>query len=199
MKLFFLVFSAASVFAQITASPGSLYMQGSRFGDLTKDVRAAEVGDLVTVVVNDSASAVSSGVSNTQRKSASTNSITGLGGLTDARFVNLLNMNGNNQLQSQGQTSRNTTLSTTMTARVIQVTPGGNLVIEGVKHVGVNSEKQVVDLKGIIRPADLTSTNTIQSDQVANLTLQINGKGVVGDAIRRPNILYRILAGLLPF
>jgi flagellar L-ring protein precursor FlgH len=199
MRLFLLVFGSVRMFAQLTASPGSLYLQGASFGDLTRDVRAAVVGDLVTVVVNDNASAVSSGVSNTQRKSASSNSITGLGGLTDARFVNLLNMNGNNQLQSQGQTSRNTNLSTTVTARVIQVTPGGNLVIEGVKNVGVNSEKQSVDLKGIIRPSDLTPSNTIRSDQVANLTIQINGKGVVGDAIRRPNILYRILAGLLPF
>jgi flagellar L-ring protein precursor FlgH len=198
MKLFLFALGSVCAFGQM-ASPGSLYVQGNRFGDLTRDLRATEVGDLVTVVVNDSASAVSSGTSNTQRKSATSTGITGLGGLTDARFANLLNMNGNNQLQSQGQTSRNTTLSTTVTARVIQVTPGGNLVIEGIKNVGVNSEKQAVDLKGIIRPADLTVANTIRSDQIANLTIQINGKGIVGDAIRRPNILYRILAGLLPF
>jgi flagellar L-ring protein precursor FlgH len=91
------------------------------------------------------------------------------------------------------------TITTTVTARVIQVTPNGNLVIEGVKNVGINAEKQTIVLSGTVRPVDLTSANTIRSDQVGNLTLQVNGKGVVGDAIRRPNIVYRILMGLLPF
>ncbi len=185
-------------FAQFS-SPGSLYVQGNRYADLARDPRALDVGDLITVIVSDTASAVSSGVSNSQRKSNASTGITGLGGLTDARFANLLNMNGTNQLQSTGETSRTTTLSTTITARVIQVTPSGNLVIEGVKNIGINSEKQHVDLKGIVRPTDLTSANTVNSTQVANLSIQIDGKGVVGDAIRRPNILYRILAGLLPF
>ena len=81
----------------------------------------------------------------------------------------------------------------------MQVDPSGNLTIEGLKNIGVNSEKQTIVLRGMVRPVDLTVGNTIRSDQVGNLTLQINGKGVVGDAIRRPNILYRILLGLLPF
>ncbi len=51
----------------------------------------------------------------------------------------------------------------------------------------------------MIRPVDLTTNNIISSNQIANLSLQINGKGVVGDAIRRPHFLYRLLLGLLPF
>ena len=86
-----------------------------------------------------------------------------------------------------------------MTARVIQVTPNGTLLIEGEKNIGVNSEKQTVSLRGLVRPVDVTSANTIRSDQVGNLALQVNGKGVIGDAIRRPNFLYRLLMGLLPF
>jgi flagellar L-ring protein precursor FlgH len=51
----------------------------------------------------------------------------------------------------------------------------------------------------VIRPTDLGPGNAISSDRLAQLELRINGKGVVGDAIRRPNIIYRILLGLLPF
>ena len=199
MKLLVFLLTMAPAFAQLRASPGSLYIQGNRYGDLTRDLRAADVGDLVTVVVSDRASAVAKGTSNTSRKSAASSGIGGLAAASDARFLNLATLSGNNQLQSQGQTTRDMTLSTTITARVIQVTPGGNLVIEGVKDVGVNSERQSVNLRGIIRPADLAGNNTVRSDQVANLTIQVNGKGVVGDAVRRPMILYRILAGLLPF
>jgi flagellar L-ring protein precursor FlgH len=199
MKLLLFVLTTAGVFAQAVPSPGSLYSQSSHFADLTRDLRAHEVGDLVTVLVSDTASAVSTGVTNTTRKSSAAASVTGIAGITSPRLSNLLNLSNNNQMQGQGQTSRNTTITTTVTARVMEVMPAGNLRIEGLKNVGINSEKQTVILGGLIRPDDLTPANTIRSDQVGNLTLQINGKGVVGDAIRRPNIVYRILMGLLPF
>jgi flagellar L-ring protein precursor FlgH len=86
-----------------------------------------------------------------------------------------------------------------MAARVMQVLPNGFLVIEGDKTVQVNSENQVVKVRGIIRPADLQTGNIIQSNQIGELEVRVNGKGVVQDAIRRPFILYRILLGLLPF
>jgi flagellar basal body L-ring protein FlgH len=54
-------------------------------------------------------------------------------------------------------------------------------------------------MRGVIRPYDVSALNTILSDQVAELELTVNGKGVVGDAIRRPNFLFRLLRGLLPF
>jgi flagellar L-ring protein precursor FlgH len=57
----------------------------------------------------------------------------------------------------------------------------------------------VVTVRGVIRPADLTTGNVITSNQLAQMEIKIDGKGVVNDAIRRPNILYRILLGLLPF
>ena len=199
MKLLLFALSSVAVFAQLVPSPGSLYSASSHFADLTRDLRANEVNDLVTVLVSDTASAVSNGVSNTSRKASAAASVTGIAGITSPRLSNLLNLSNNNQMQGQGQTSRNMTITTTVTARVVRVDAGGNLEIEGIKNVGINSEKQTVILRGSIRPADLTPANTIRSDQVGNLTIQVNGKGVVGDAIRRPNIVYRILMGLLPF
>jgi len=190
--------AASSGFAQLISSPGSLYQGGTRFADLTRDLRAADIGDLVTVLVNDKASAISKGTTNTQRKSSANAAVNSLLGPASARLASLLDLTNNQQIQAQGQTSRDMTLSTTVTARVIQVTPGGNFLIEGVKDVGVNSEKQSVSLRGIIRPVDLTVGNTVRSDQIANLNIQVNGKGVVGDAVRRPFILWRLLMGLLP-
>ena len=79
------------------------------------------------------------------------------------------------------------------------VLPNGYLVLEGTKDVQVNSEFQQISLRGIIRPIDLDPTNTVISTSIAQMELKINGKGVVGDAIRRPNAVYRFLMGLLPF
>ncbi len=187
--------------AQLGASPGSVFTPSGILADAARDVRAANVGDTITILVSDTASAVANGVTNTSRKSAASASITGLAGFSSSggRLSNLLGVTGNQQLQGQGQTERDMTISTTVSAKVVEVTANGSLVVEGTKNIGINSEKQTVILKGTVRPADLTAANTVTSNQVANLTLQVNGKGVVGDAIKRPFFLYRILLGLLPF
>jgi flagellar basal body L-ring protein FlgH len=58
---------------------------------------------------------------------------------------------------------------------------------------------QVIQLRGVVRPYDVGVANAISSEQIAQLELKVNGKGVVGDSIRRPNFLYRFILGLLPF
>jgi flagellar L-ring protein precursor FlgH len=114
-------------------------------------------------------------------------------------LANLITTNSAQALAGDGTTSRTSTLSAILTARVVDVLPNGYLVIEGSKTTLVNSENQVITVRGVVRPADLSNGNTVQSGSIAQLELKINGKGVVNDAIRRPNILYRILLGLLPF
>jgi flagellar L-ring protein FlgH len=202
MKLFLsALFFAACAFAQTGASPGSLYVAGGRLADFTRDLRATQVDDIITIVVSESLSAVSSGVTNTSRKSSATSNIAALAGAVSpaARLANPLNVSGNQQLQGQGQTTRNMTLATTISARVVEVSPNGTMTVEGTKEIGVNSEKQTIIVRGLVRPTDLNTANTISSNQVANLQIKVNGKGVVGDAIRRPNFLYRLLLGILPF
>jgi flagellar L-ring protein precursor FlgH len=86
-----------------------------------------------------------------------------------------------------------------MTAEVTAVLPNGNLVVEGQKEILVNSERQVITLRGIVRPEDISPTNTVPSGNVARIQILVNGKGVVNDAVKRPFVLYRLLLGLLPF
>ena len=180
-------------------SSGSLYVTGGRLSDAARDLRASQVDDIVTIVVSESVSAVASGVTNTSRKSAATSNINALLGVANPRLKNLLDVAGAQSLQGQGQTSRAMTLSTTISARVIEVKPNGDLVVEGTKDIAVNSEKQAITVRGLVRTADLTSTNAVPSNRVANLQVKVAGKGVVGDAIKRPFFLYRLLLGLLPF
>jgi flagellar L-ring protein precursor FlgH len=195
----FILLIPISLFAQLGASPGSLYSVSGRLADSARDVRASDVGDIVTIIVNEAASAVVSGVSNSSRKTSANASITGVAGFTSPQLTNLLGTVNDTELAGAGTTSRNLSLSTTLSARVIGVQANGNLVIEGNRDIGVNADKQTILVRGVVRPADLTSTNTVYSVQVADLTVKVTGKGVVGDAIRRPNFLYRLLLGLLPF
>jgi flagellar L-ring protein precursor FlgH len=188
--------------AVVSESPGSLWSNaGASFSDIAADVRARHIDDMVTILVNEQASAVSTGTTKTQRQSNATSSVSAAAGQLNPAgiFPNLLNATGNQQLDGQGTTTRETTLTTTLAARVTDVLPNGYLVIEGNKTVLVNSENQVVLLRGVVRPADLSTTNLVLSNNIAQMELKINGKGVVNDAIRRPNFLYRLLLGLLPF
>jgi flagellar L-ring protein precursor FlgH len=187
--------------ASARTSPGSLWSPSGVLGDLASDVRARAVDDMVTIVVNEQASAVSTGATKTSRASGATSSVTQLAGVLPSagKLANLANINSNTSLNGQGTTSRQTTLTTTVAARVTHVLPNGYLVIEGSRTILVNSENQVVTLRGVVRPADLGYGNTVQSSNVAQMELKINGRGVVNDSIRRPNVLYRILLGLLPF
>jgi flagellar L-ring protein precursor FlgH len=179
-------------------SPGSLYVSNGRLAAATRDLKAANIGDILTILVNDTASAVATGATNTARKTSAKSSLALLGS-SNPRLANLLTTSGDQELQSQGTTSRNMALTTTISARVTAIGPDGSLAVEGVKNIGVNSEKQTVVVRGLVRPVDLTTANTVTSGQVADLSIQVNGKGVVGDAIRRPHFLYRLLLGLLPF
>ena len=182
-------------------SAGSLWSPASRLTDVASDVRAAQVDDLVTIVVNEQASAVATGATQTSRASAAQSQITALGGPKSAngRRSNLLNLSSTQALNGAGTTSRGATITAALSARVTHVLPNGYLVLEGTKDVVVNSEHQVVTVRGVIRPADLTTGNMISSNQIAQMEIKIDGKGVVNDAVRRPNILYRILLGILPF
>jgi flagellar L-ring protein precursor FlgH len=182
-------------------SPGSTYDPTGRLADVSRDLRATNLNDFVTVVISDHSSASSSGTTSTKRKSQASANISALAGVTRTAgpWANLAGATGNTELDGQGLTNRTSDLTTTLTARVIAVLPNGNLIVEGNKLVQINSEKQKVTLRGIVRWNDINPANQVSSDRLADLEVLIDGRGVVNDAVKRPNFLYRMLLGLLPF
>jgi len=183
------------------ASPGGIWTPGSRLADAARDLKASQIDDMITVLVVESASAVAKGTTKTARASSTKNSVSALAGVTKAAgpWANLTGVSGDTQLSGEGTTSRDVVISTTLTARVSAVLPNGAMLVEATKDVEINSERQTITVRGMVRPADVASDNTVRSDRLGQLEVRVNGKGVVGDAIRRPFILYRLLLGLLPF
>jgi flagellar L-ring protein precursor FlgH len=181
-----------------SASPGSLWSPGARLTDLGRDPKASQVDDLVTILVAERASAVSKGTTKSSRTSTTDHSLGTFFGRTPS-WGALAKTSGSSTLDGEGATTRENTLTTTLAARVVHVMPNGYLVLEGTKNVTVNSETQVVTVRGVARPSDVSPGNLVRSDRLAQFEIRINGKGVVGDAVRRPFFLYRLLMGLLPF
>lgn len=183
------------------AVPGAIWTPGSRLADSARDLRASQLDDMLTIQVVENASAVAKGTTKTQRASSAKASVSSIGGVskTAGALANLVGVNGDRQLAGEGTTSRDVVISTTLTARVAAVMPNGALIVEAAKDVEVNSERQTITVRGIVRPADIGADNVIRSDRLGQLEVRVNGKGVVGDAINRPFFLYRLLLGLLPF
>jgi len=183
------------------AAPGAIWTAGSRLADASRDLRASQMDDMLTILVVENASAVAKGTTKTQRTSSAKSNIAALAGVTKAAgpLANLAGVASDTQLDGQGTTSRDVVISTTLTARVSAVLPNGAMLVEAAKDVQVNSERQTITVRGIVRPADIGAANTVRSDRLGQLEVRVNGKGVVGDAIKRPFFLYRLLLGLLPF
>jgi flagellar L-ring protein precursor FlgH len=184
-----------------TASPGSLFLARSYLAEPARDPKAATVGDLITIQVVEQASALSSGTVSSSRSSSNNHSVSSFfGGLNPAgALANLASSSGDRALDGQGSTGRTTSVTTRITGHVTHVMPNGNMIIEGVREIVVNSERQEIWLRGAVRPVDLRPDNSIASDRIAMMELRVNGKGIVNDAIKRPNFLMRLIKGILPF
>lgn len=182
-------------------SPGSLFLGRSYLAEPARDPRAATVGDLITIQVIEQASALSSGTVSNSRASSNNHSVTNFfGGLNPASaLANLATSGGESALDGQGSTGRTTSVLTRITGHVTDVMPNGNLIIEGVREIMINSERQTIWLRGAVRPVDLAPDNSVPSGRIAMMELRVNGKGVVNDAIKRPNFFVRLIKGMLPF
>lgn len=181
------------------AQPGSLWTPTARLLDNGSDLRASRTGDILTIVVQEDASAVAKGTTKTSRSSAVKAGVSSVAGISTPALSGLAQASADHSLNGDGATSRENSLRATLSARVSEVLPNGNMIVEGSKTITVNSETQVVTLRGVARPFDISTGNTIESSRLGLLDIKVNGKGVVNDVIRRPNFVYRLLLGILPF
>ncbi|MDD5434003.1 MAG: flagellar basal body L-ring protein FlgH, partial [Nitrospira sp.] len=97
-----------------------------------------------------------------------------------------------------GTTSRSSQLTAVMTAKVLDVLPNGNLVIDGKHEVSVNNETQIISISGIIRPEDIGPGNTILSTYIADAKITYSGSGVISDK-QRVGWLVRVMDFIWPF
>ena len=179
---------------------GSVWTDQAGYGDAFRDVKARRSGDIVTVEVLESTSAVSEATTASTKDSSVDSQFPNLFGLEKrvSELPNLLSGTGTSKFSGDASTSRKSVLSTTLTARVVQVFPNRNLLIEGNREVLINGERQIVVVRGVVRPSDISPANTVSSARIAEMELQVTGRGLVSNA-QKPGLLYKILTGVWPF
>lgn len=182
--------------SQVTAGPGSLWNERAAY--VLSDPRARFAGDVVTIVVNESTNAVATAATTGQRSSDQGVQIPSFFGAKVKELPTLLDAKGSSNFSGQGNTTRQTTLTTNISAVVKEVLPNGNMVVEASRDIRINNENQTLTMAGVIRPSDISQINTIASASIAYLDVKLQGKGVVTDHMK-PGWLYRLLRGILPF
>jgi flagellar L-ring protein precursor FlgH len=179
---------------------GSLWASHSRRSDLFRDFKARDINDVVTIrVVETTLASATADASN----SRSTEMETGFSSLFGAQgrvkeLPSLVSGQSNSSFEGSGSTTRSSTLQTSLTARVTDVLPNGYLVVEALREVRLNNETQTVYLTGVVRPEDVNRDNVVLSSAVAQMTVRVQGRGIVSEPLK-PGWLYRILNGILPF
>lgn len=187
------------------ANANSLWRPGSRA--FFKDQRAKDVGDILTVAVsiNDSASFETN--LTRKRDSEETSGITGLLGfenslnkvLPDAvNPASLVGTTGASTNSNSGKTGRTESMTVNMAAVITQVLPNGNLVISGKQEIRVNYELRELSVQGIIRPEDISSSNSVTYEKIAEARIHYGGRGVASD-VTQPRYGQQLLDVILPF
>jgi flagellar L-ring protein precursor FlgH len=186
--------------------PGAIWAGENATNSLFADRRARSLNDIVTIVVNETATGSNNGNTTTSRDTTTTAAVTNLLGLEGA-IQDLLRQGTtgisvagtqSNSLKGAGATTRDGNLTATISARVVKILESGNFVIEGRRQVTINAEDQYLIITGIIRPDDIAFDNTIQSQYISDAKLAYTGKGVVNDKMR-PGWLTRIVDWVWPF
>ena len=179
---------------QETRQTNSLWRTGAR--GFFKDQRAKRVGDILTVNVNISGEKLEMTTStDRERKSQETMKAPKLMGYEKYApkvlplgfdLDNLLEAQGNPKYAGSGQTKREDTVLVNIAATITQILPNGNLVIKGRQEVRGNFELREILLTGIVRPEAISSANTVDAKNIAELRLSYGGRGQVTDPAQVP-------------
>lgn len=216
--------AAALVFISLAGQlhAGSLWKDGiTDERGMFADKRAKRVGDIVTIIVQESAS-----VSNTLRLKTDKAAKSGVVGVASDmlnQFVGILPGKlfgkeiakalpanaplptvpglataGANDYTGGGEIRNSQTIATRCAVQIIDTLPNGNLVFEGIREVSFSKERQFASLRGIIRQYDIQPDNTVLSSNVADARIEIVSEGTLTDA-QKKGWLLKLNDKLSPF
>ena len=190
---------------------GAIYQHGQEIAWF-EDMRARRVGDLLTVKLvekTEGSKESNSEIKKSQSLSIANPTIFGSSPQFSVPGIVPLASNSNNTLESslssdsafkgEGDADQSNELSGSVTVTVVEVLPNGYLFVRGEKRIGINQGNEYVKLSGIVRPADIDSTNTVESTRIGDATIQYVGDGQVADASKLGWLARFFVSAIMPF
>ncbi|MCC7202958.1 MAG: flagellar basal body L-ring protein FlgH [Nitrospirae bacterium] len=180
-------------------SDGSLWSEERQNGFLFGDLKAHNVGDVVTVRIVESSSGKKNASTKTAKDSNLSTSISAFFGMSSDKLSQAgVGAETSESHDGSGSTSRSSDLTAVLTAKVIDRLPNGNLVIDGRREVIVNNETQLISLSGTVRPEDIGPGNMVLSTYISDARITYTGDGVIGDK-QKVGWFVRIIDKVWPF
>lgn len=183
---------------QVVPANGAIY-QAALARPLFEDRRARHVGDTITINLVERNNAQKSANASTSRSSSMSGGITSLSRVPLAGLAGLNAEAGiESSFKGSGAAAANNAFNGTITVTVIEVLPNGNLLVSGEKQMAINQGSEFIRFSGVINPNTVTTSNTVQSTQVADARIEYRGSGAL-DETQRIGWLQRFFVALLPF
>jgi flagellar L-ring protein precursor FlgH len=170
--------------SRIQAQPVSLFA----------DPKARNVGDVLTVLIQENASATNNTATSTNKSNETSISSTVPGAGNLLKFIPLHSLESDfeNRFQGRASTSRSARITARMTVLVAEKKSNGDLVVEGVRVLKINGEREAIALTGVVSPASIGRDNTVLSSSIADLQVEYTGKGTSTQG-SRPGIIVRLV------
>lgn len=187
--------------ASYTPTTGSLWNPNGALADIGSDTKARNLGDMITIQLVEVTTASQQGAVQTQRTLSASSNISALFGVPGARSAmqNIFSPNSSQNLNGKGQATLQTSFSTTLTGNVVEVLPNGYMVIQAARDINVSNQKQTMTLRGIVRRADISPADVVLSSAISQMEVSLQGKGVISEGTRPPNVVVRFLLRVLGF
>ena len=170
--------------APAAPTAGAIYAGGQGLS-LYGDRIAREVGDLLTITLVESTTAQTSATTQVGKESSLSIGAPQLFGApvtVNGRDVLSASVNGERDFDGQGKSSQSNRLQGSVTVSVVQRLPNGNLVVQGQKNLRLNQGDELVQIQGIVRPADISRDNTVPSSRVGEARIVYGGRGAIAQA-----------------
>jgi flagellar L-ring protein precursor FlgH len=184
--------AAALVLVTLAPARGDSLWPDEKRRSMFADRKAFEIGDILTILVQESNSASKDNSTKTGKSTAVDASIssflyspTASGFLTKNGQLPALKYGSTSDFDGGGSINNSEKISARISVRVVDVLPNNNLVVEGKRQTSFAGETQDVVLRGIVRPDDITPNNTIVSYNMADATIQFVSKGSITDSQRK--------------
>jgi len=169
---------------QAAPTAGAIYAAGPTL-QLYSDRRARDVGDLLTITLLENTTATTSANTATAKESdlsIGTPSIFGAPVTLGGKDILSATANGKRDFTGKGNSAQSNRLQGSVTVTVVQRLPNGNLVVQGQKNLRLNQGDELVQVQGIVRPADIAQDNSIPSSRVAEARIVYGGRGPVAQS-----------------
>ena len=155
---------------------------------LVSNIKARDVGDLITIIITERATANATSKTRANNKSESRGG-PALGWLD---FIKPWDMTVENKYLGDGDTQRDGSLRAEISARIVEVLENGDFRLEGTRMVNINGEKQLIEITGFCRARDIEADNTILSTYISDAQIAYNGSGIINDT-SQPGVVTRVL------